>query len=217
QTAVARSSWNLGFYSGSDFKVILNETYVGKAWPINKTDITTPITTADTTGSGLDFGAYSTPLSAIDNLQGNLSATAFGDISSNEATSKVVICSFNNEADASKWYRVKVTATANGYKVQYALYNEAAAAVKTINITKNADYNQTFLSLVSGNIVEVEPKANSWEIAWSYSTYNAGSIAYTYQDFISLNNLGGVEAAEVIKSEATMAAEFDAFDESDLT
>src|SRR5690606_36415384 len=39
QTAIKRTSWNLGFYSGSEFRVILNSTSGASAIAVGKTDI----------------------------------------------------------------------------------------------------------------------------------------------------------------------------------
>ncbi|WP_419033463.1 HmuY family protein, partial [Dysgonomonas gadei] len=46
QTPVDRKSWNLGFYGGSDFKVVLNGAYATTATASTKTDITA-VTLAD--------------------------------------------------------------------------------------------------------------------------------------------------------------------------
>ena len=211
--AADRKSWNLGFVAGSGFNVVLNPANGGRAWKLNKTDIATAITTADTTGTGLDFGAYSTPLKAVDDLTGDLTKTVFGNIVA-EAESKVVIYTHESAATADDWYRVKVSKDGEKYKVQYAKIKETT--VKTVTIDKVSDYNLVFFSLENNKIVAVEPKAKNWDIQWSYSTYNAGTLAYNYQDFILLNSMAGAEAVEVVKTTETAAAAFTAFAEADL-
>ncbi len=215
---VDRKSWNIAFTTDATFRVVLNPGYESKALKLNKTDISTPISTADTTGTNLNFGQYSTPLSAVDDLSGDLTKTVFGDIAVNEADAKVVIYAANNAASSNDWYRVKVSRNGEGYKVQYAKYN--ATNVTTVNIAKNSDYNLVFLSLETGNIVSVEPRGKNWDIQWSYTLYNAGTIAYSYQDFILLNYIGGAQAAQKLvfesdgttpASEATTIAAFNAF------
>jgi len=213
--AVDRQSWNIGFTTGSDFQVVLNPYHVSKAWKLNKTDITTVISSADTTGSGLNFGQYSTPFTAIDDISGDLAKTVFGDIAANEADAKVIIYAKEFDTDPANWYRIKISRNDNGYKLQYAKYNETT--VKTVNIDKNSDYNLTFFSLETNNVVNVEPKAKNWDIQWSYSVYQTGTLAYAFQDLISLNYLGGAEAAEVISTTATWDADFNAFAKSNVS
>ena len=49
QDSVKRTAWDLGFYCGSDFRVIINNTTAASAKAINKTDLAA-VTTADTAG-----------------------------------------------------------------------------------------------------------------------------------------------------------------------
>ncbi|HMR82076.1 MAG TPA: HmuY family protein [Niabella sp.] len=213
--AADRQSWNIGFTTGSDFKVVLNPYHLSKAWKLNKTDITTVISTADTTGSGLNFGQYSTPITAIDDISGDLTKTVFGDIATSEADAKVIIYAKEFDTDPANWYRIKVSRNGSGYKLQYAKYNETT--VKTVNIDKNSDYNLIFFSLETDKVVSVEPKANNWDIQWSYSFYQTATLAYAFQDLISLNYMAGAEAAEVISTTATWDTDFNAFARSNVS
>src|SRR5688572_14633682 len=51
-TTVARASWDLGFYSGADFRVILNNTTSAGAKVLNKFDLA-QVTAIDTIGLSL--------------------------------------------------------------------------------------------------------------------------------------------------------------------
>src|SRR6218665_1744710 len=51
-TALARSSWDLGFYSGAEFRVILNNTSSAGAKVLAKTDLAS-VGSADTVGLAL--------------------------------------------------------------------------------------------------------------------------------------------------------------------
>jgi hypothetical protein len=219
QTAVDRKSWNLGFYSGSDFRVVLNHAYQTAAAPTTKTDITT-VTLADAdaiaaSAHNLNFAAGAGSLDVVDKWDGDLTETAFASISATESENKVYLVSFEGSKEKEKWFKVKVNRNGDGYKVLYALVGETT--IKTIDVVKNTDHNFTFVSLETNTIVAVEPAKQSWDIEWSYSTYDAVGTPYWYQDFILLNNIGGAEAAEVIKPNATDAeAAFTAFAEADL-
>ncbi len=214
-----RKSWNIGFTTDADFHVVLNPYHLSKAWKINKTDITTPISTTDTTGSNLNFGAYSTPNTAIDAVTGNLSQTVFGDIEGTEAEAKIIIYAADGATSADNWYRVKVSRNGEGYKLQYAKYNETA--VKTVEINKNSDYNLIFFSLETNQTVSVEPKANNWDIQWSYAlhqtAFGSSYIAYAFQDMILLNYIAGAEAAEVLSTIDNWDTDFNAFSKANIS
>ncbi|MFC0181301.1 HmuY protein [Pseudarcicella hirudinis] len=210
QTPVNRKSWNLGFYNGSAFRVILNPGYQSSAVPTTKTDIAA-VTLADAeTVANLDFspGGDGT-LALVDYWDGDLTKTVFAEVSATESENKVYLVSFEGSKTKDKWFKVKVSrSTAGGYKVQYARIGETA--IKTIEIAKNADMNFSFLSLENAATVAVEPRKTSWDIAWGYSTSNAGTTPptpYWFQDFVLLNSVGGAEAAEVLESSVT----YDAF------
>jgi hypothetical protein len=219
QTAVDRKGWNLGFYGGSDFRVVLNHAYQTAAAPTTKTDINA-VTLADAdavaaSAYNLNFAPGAGSLDVVDSWDGDLNNTAFVPVSSNESENPVYLVSFEGSKEKDKWLKVKVNRNGDGYRVLYAVVGETT--IKTIDVTKNPEYNFTFVSLETNNIVTVEPVKQSWDIGWTYSTYDAGNTPYWYQDFIVLNHVGGAEAAQVIKPSATEAeAAFISFAEADL-
>ncbi len=220
-----RKSWNLGFKSGAAFRVILNHAYQSVAGATDKTDIT-QVTEADAAGIDLNFTPGGGLLSNVDDWTGNLANTAIAEISANDDNNKVyLVASESNKATVSDWFKVKITRNGDGYKLQYARLSETT--IKTLEIPKKEDYNFTFASLENDAIVDVEPKALNWDIQWGYSTYNSGlNTPYWFQDFITLNHVGGAEATEILvyesdgvtaAAEATTISKFNAFAESDLS
>ncbi len=223
--AADRKSWNLGFRSGSDFRVVLNHAYQSVASATDKTDIT-QVTEADAEGIDLNFSPGDGLLTNVDDWTGDLTKTAIAEISANDNNNKVYfVASESTKATVSEWFKVKITRNGDGYKLQYAKINETN--IKTLEVPKKEDYNFTFVSLENNAIVDVEPKALNWDIQWGYSTYNSGlNTPYWFQDFIVLNTIAGAEAAQILvfeadgetaASEATTIARFDAFGEGDLS
>jgi hypothetical protein len=214
-TLSARKSWNLGFFQGGQFRVILNHSYQTSAAATAKTDITA-VTLADTASvPDLNFapGAEGS-LALCDYWDGDLTKTSFAEVSATESANKVYLVSFEGSKAKNQWYKVKVNRNGEGYKVQFARIGETT--IQTIDIPKNADYNFSFLSLETAKLVTAEPRKASWDIQWGYSTSNAGTVPatpYWFQDFISLNYAAGAEAAEVLTSATT----YEAFGESNLT
>jgi len=207
QDSVPRTAWDLGFYCGSEFRVIINNTTAASAKATSKTDLAA-ITTADTVGFAdelaLGFGAGT--MSIIDDPDGDISKTVIAGISATDADNKVYILSPSNGtvAPAKDWYKIRVVRNANGYKVQYAKLSETA--IKTIDVTKDDKYNFRYASLENNSVVDVEPEKAKWDFQWTLTTHKASpTIPYTYSDFVYINHLAGVQAAEVMTSTVAYA------------
>lgn len=212
QTGVDRKSWNLGFYTGADFRVILNPNYQSTAKATAKSDINA-VTLADTVGIVLDHDPSNTAtVTLADDWTGDISKTAIAAISATDADNKVYLYSFEDNKTRDKWFKVKITRNGTGYKVQYARIG--STTIKTLDVPKNADFNFVFASLETDKVVSVEPRTKSWDFSWSYSTYNSGlSTPYWVQDYVAINRLGGVSGSQIMTS-TTLT--YDSFKEADI-
>ena len=216
QTPVDRKSWALGFYSGSDFKVVLNPAFQSMATVINKTDINA-VTLADVKASKIYNVNLFDPLltdgvSLVDFYTGDLTRTAIGNVSATEAENKVYVLGVNGQYAEPNLYKIRVLRNGQGYTLQYAKVEETT--FKTVNVSKNADFNLIFVSLgngTDGNIATVEPRKATWDLQWGYGTYRsvptvAEANPYWFQDFVSINYLAGTQAAEVLTSTVSYTA-----------
>jgi len=224
QTAVDRDSWDLGFYSGTDFKVILNSTIGASALIVNKTDLNA-VTVADFDPNALKVGQGGGNFTIIDDgREANiLTKTAIATISATDADNKVYIVNrkggTNTVLANEELYKIRIVRKGSGYTLQYAKVTETT--FKTLEITKNAEANFQFASLVKGTTVAVEPAKASWDIVWGYSMYktetkdangNTIFLPYGFSDLVFINNLGGTSAALV----STSVKSYASFAESDL-
>jgi hypothetical protein len=191
-----RNSWSLGFYSGAEYRVILNGFSSMSAVALNKTDINT-VNIEDTAGISLAIGQGAGTFSMIDDVYGDLTKTAIAEVSATDASNKVYLVKPETASvtDPATWYKIRVTRSGNGYAIQYAKLKETT--IKTATITKDNSFNFTFFSLDAGNTANVEPKKADWDIAWSYAAYSAGTIPYFFSDFVVTNQYAGVTAAKV--------------------
>lgn len=208
QAAVDRKSWNIALTSDSRFRVLLNASYQTTAVVTNKTDINL-VTLADAgTTVNLNHDIMdATTVSLVDGWDGNMTKTAFAEVSATEAAGLVYLVSFEGSKDKDKWIKVKVSRTANGYKIQHARLGETA--IKTLEVAKNADFNLVFVSLENNKSLEVEPKKADWDLSWSYSTYNSGlGSPYWFQDYVAINDLAGTQAAEILATSTLTYASF---------
>jgi len=210
QTPVKRTSWNLGFYNGSQFRVILNSTAGASAVKVNKTDLNA-VSESDINIDDLAI-ALGTPdaFENIDDLTGDLTKTLIPEISATENSNQVFVInpvggSHTTTITADDLYKVRIIRSGNDYTLQYAKLKETT--FQSLTIKKDADYNFNYVSLTNGP-VKVEPKKAEWDIEWTWSLYfgnipSVGTFPYGYSDLVFINYLGGTQAAEVVfKDEA---------------
>jgi hypothetical protein len=219
QTPVLRASWDLGFYCGSDdFRVILNHSTGGSAIALDKTDLNevTALDTIQLEEDGiLNVGHGSGSYTYLDPVEGGrsayLSGTVIKAISATDTENKVYIYARGNSGTSDRgWQKIKIIRKGSGYTLQYAGINETS--FKSLDISKDTKYNFKYVSFDKG-AVEVEPERTEWDIEWGLTTYKASpTIPYTFSDFVIINFVGGVQAAEVMTSMVSYAD----FKESDL-
>lgn len=227
QTSVERKKWALGFYSGSEFRVVLNHSFQMIAAPVDKTDLNA-VTVTDAQASsiyGFDQNAATAgSINFIDSWDGNLTKTVIAEVSATASSNKVyfVVPDYavaGVTSDVANWYKIRVVRNGEGYTLQYA--KVSATTFQSLNIAKDTNFNHVFVSLgnnADGTLPAIEPKKVNWDFAWSYTTYNSGmNTPYGTQDFISINYLAGVQAAEITSADATAAATaYTNFNESNI-
>lgn len=206
QKQVDRKSWNLGFSCGDEFRVILNSSYATLASATDKTDFAS-VTLEDAKAAPSLMGGMTDDIAVlIDNVEGDLTKTVFGDISDSESEGRVFfVASEDNKKtgateDRSLWYKVKVTRSANGYKVQYGKVGDTTP--KVAEIAKDPIYNFIGLSLETGKTTEAQAEAKKWDIMWAYASastvMSSGTMLSFSQDVITINSLSDVEVATVM-------------------
>jgi hypothetical protein len=228
QDSVKRAGWDLGFYCGSDFKVIINNTNGSSAKKLAKTDLNA-VTEADFNLADLkiNLGADNSEpeFAKLDDPRkpSILDKTVIDPISSTEADNKVYILapvggSHSIVISAEDCYKIRIFRKGSGYTLQYAKLKDAT--FKTIDISKDADHNFNYVSLTGGKTVTVEPAKSNWDIEWTWSMYydpTAGYI-YSYSDIVFINNLAGVTALERVYSSPEIAADaFTKFNKDSVT
>ncbi len=229
ETAAARTSWDLGFYTGTEDKVIVNFATYGMAQALDKTDMNS-VTAADTVG----FAAIQTIGTAgahiyIDNPDRDLDKLAIADISATDSennvyiinrgfgpgTGDVTVGSVNVDGTERGWKKIRILKSGNDYVIQHA--DIAATTFEEVTVTKDPTTNFVFFNFEDGSDITVEPAKDRWDIVFAISSniidFGAGDGAYGFSDFILSNRQGGVQIAAVDMDHS----EFDNFGSSDLT
>lgn len=210
QTAVLRSAWDLGLYSGTDTnKVIINHsrgaTVVDITASASKKTDWANVGTADSssyaTANALNtFAATTTATFAnVDPVVGDKKAYLAGTIIQmdhvyilNRGTMNLPLL------QKPPGMKIKISATANGYSIQYGLL--AATVANTVTIIKDGSYNFNYVSFNSSTTT-VEPGKTYWDLEYTATTYlnpNNTALPIGTTDFMMINFMGGVTAAQII-------------------
>lgn len=221
QTPVLRTTWDLGFYTGSDdHRVILNSSSAMMARQISKNDLNA-VTAADTVGfynevAFSQFAPTTSSLPYIDYPNGDLTKTAIAAIAATAADNKVYIINrgtgVGNPAPARGWKKIRIVRNpSGGYTLQHA--DIAATSFTSVDIPKDDTYFFKYISFENG-VVAVEPAKKKWDIAWTYfsnvTNFGTGEVPYLFQDIILLNR--NVQVAKVMVATKSFAD----FTEADL-
>ncbi|MCO6175045.1 HmuY family protein [Flavobacterium sp. NRK F10] len=222
ETSIQRDSWDLGFYSGSEFRVILNGSIKMAVKQLNTTDITevqeedASVSVGYTTLA--DLGYVDNPTGILTGA-GNGEGTAIAEVSDNDEENKVYLVNLGYEVgtttpeagsvaldgEARGWKKIRITKQGNDYVLQYADLD--ATTAQSVTISKNANYNFVFVSLTNGQTVNVEPESDKWDLNFTgftnYYPYGTSQITYYFSDFITTNIHGGTQVYEVVVSDAT--------------
>lgn len=227
--SVNRASWDFGFSTGSDFRVVINGSLKMAVKKLETSDITLAqeIDAKVTVGSGNNLVAASNGY--VDNPTGVLEGagagigTAIAEVSATDADNKVYLVnlglavsttkpgvgSTSVDGEARGWKKVRILRNGTGYKIQYADLASKTFTEKTI--AKNTDFNFSFFTLISGNTVTVEPQKAKWDLNFTtFTNYLAGAteVTYGYSDFIVSNMKGGTQVYQVLVAEGGSYADF---------
>jgi hypothetical protein len=204
-TSVDKKTWDLGFYNGDGYNVILNSAAYVMARPLDKTDLTS-VSAADTAGFGFQMviPQFDPTLGAsawVDSPDGDLSKTAIGDISATSDDSPVFI--IKRDGENRNWKKVKVFQSGDAYEIQFADIDSEDISSTTID--KSTAHNFVHFDLDNG-VVSSEPEKEFWDIQYGSFTelFPFGgpgvTIPYGFKDFITINRYN-TEAALVMEED----------------
>lgn len=207
ETTVRRDSWDLGFFSGSEFKVSLNGSLYMAAAQLNFTDINA-VTEAEVANlmGVVAVGTFDpNNMVYIDSPDGNINETAIDAISSNDNENKVYLLNLGFEISTDVpnpgsvaiagehrgWKKIRILRSGENYILQYANLNDTS--YQTATISKNTAYNFSFFSLNTNNTVSVEPVKEKWDLNFTVFTNEIeGYGSYGYPDFVASNRKSNV-------------------------
>lgn len=206
QTPVARRSWDLGFYCAKDtFKVIINHSAGATVKAVNKS--MTAVTKADSVenAAAMLLSENTGNATTVDPVTGDSKAYLNGVIIGlnqvyilNRGNTKPGQPNLNQVYTADTFrpgIKLIVTQITNGYHIEYGGLNDQAFS--QLDILKDASFNFKYISL-SSLTVNVEPAKPLWDIEWGRTTYKNATTPIIQSDFVMINYIANVRAAEVI-------------------
>jgi hypothetical protein len=225
-TKAVRTSWDLGFYGGSEFRVVLNSSVKMAA----KQLATINIDEVQVADDAMIISQQSGSASQIDDVTGDILKTVIAAVSATDADNKVYLINLGSNpaavapavgSDGSGtgtsrgWKKIRILRSGNDYKIQYADID--ATTHSEVIISKNAAFNFTFFSLLDKKTVSVEPQKLQWDINFTTFTNTtqgpAGLAPYHYADYIVSNLKGGAKTYQVLTADFT----YDSFTLANVT
>lgn len=212
---VQRDSWDLGFYSGDDFRVILNSSIYMATKSLDSNDIDA-VTEADIPSSYFSEVAIGTfdpdNEEFIDNPNGDITDTAIQEIVVEPNDNQVYLVNLGYEVgtitpnngsvavagDARGWKKIRILRQDDGYLLQYADLDSTTH--QEIFVPKTPEYNFNHFSFDSNELVQVQPPKTDWDICFTVFTNvvtdNEGNSAgsYGFSDFVVNNILADAKA-----------------------
>lgn len=211
-TLAQRDSWDLGFYNGSEFRVIINSSIYMATKELTATNIDA-VTVADVASlqPQVAVGTFDpSNVTYIDAPNGNILETAIGEISSNDADNKVYLVNLGYEVgtatpttgsvavagDQRGWKKIRVLRNGDDYILQYA--NLEATTHEEIIISKDTDFNFNHFNFNTNTLVQVEPQKEKWDISFTVLTnILPGAGSYGFSDFVTHNRKGSAVSYQV--------------------
>ncbi|GAA4233702.1 hypothetical protein GCM10022291_11390 [Postechiella marina] len=207
-TVVQRDTWDLGFYSGAEFRVVINGTIAMAAAQLTATDIDA-VTSSNQEIQDLQpmvkTNTYDKiSMQYVDTPNGDLSGTAFSEISVTDANNHVYLVNLGYEIGTETpttgaidttdeprgWKKVRVLQDGSNYILQYADLDDTTH--QEVLISKNSNYNYSFFSFNTNSEINIEPIKEEWDLSFTTFTDEVfiGTDSYGpyfYSDFVVTN------------------------------
>ncbi|MGM0634483.1 MAG: HmuY family protein [Bacteroidota bacterium] len=216
QEASPRDAWDLGFYSGTENRVIMNYSTQMAVAELAGNDLSN-FTEADVQAlqNEVQVGTFNPAnMEYVDDPSGDLSNTSIREINLDDAENKVYLVNLGyrvptNEPQTGSidiagehkgWKKIRILKSDEAYILRYADLNDTD--YQEVNIAKNSAYNFSFFSFEIQSEVMVEPQKSAWDLNFTVFTNEIpGNGSYTYADFILTNRHGGTRAYQVLTEE----------------
>ena len=224
QTKVKRDSWDLGFYNGTNFRVMLNTSIYMAVKALDETDLSK--VTKASVGKLINEVAVGTFTDSnkeyVDDPTGDILKTAITEIKESDnpvyllnlgyevGTSTPAVGSAAVAGNSRGWKKVKFIKKDEQYVMQYADLDDTTYKEKVI--AKTTTHNFVHFSFTTNDIVNVEPPKLEWDLNFTvFTNLITGNGSYGYSDYVVNNLKAGAKAYRV---DVTNEITYEKFDET---
>lgn len=233
-----RENWDLGFYSGNEFRVILNSSLVMAAGRIENSFNIDAVNSASVKNLKplVQVANFADNAKYIDDPSGDIfnQSTGIQEIKANDDENNVYLINMGYSTytgttvpgsvytlgDERGWKKIKIVRFQNGYKIQYADLDETTH--KEYIITKDSEYNYKFFSFFTGTETEIQPKKKNWDLCFTVFTNlvhnpdNNLPTSYIFPDVVLHNILGNVGAYEITTANGQGEVDYNKFTKENI-
>ncbi len=205
ETVVKRDIWDLGFYSGNEFKVLLNSS-IGMGAGVLTTNNIDAVTDLDTEVQTIQSLAListndGTNVPYFDTDNGDLDGLVISEVFENESDNKVYIVNLGFalsnvtpeigsaaiSGDLKGWKKIRVLRNNENYILQYADLNDTTH--QEVTISKNELYNFNFFDFETNTEVIVEPEKDKWDLHFT---------PFNQEFFVGGNSFGFIFFSDIV-------------------
>lgn len=228
-----RTDWDLGFYSGDEFAVILNTSALMSATEIEGVTELSQVNSESVANlmTQVQVGTFNPDnIQYVDDVKGNYleNGTVIkesGKIYLVNLGVNIYEGPFSSGSAVSGgtprgWKKIKVTKESAGYTIEYADLDQMQ--MQTAFVPKDSNYNFTFFSMVKGQIADIQPPKMNWDLCFTVfvnqvNDNNGNSQGtYIFSDFVVTNTMAETGAYEVISTANGALEEFNNFTSSEV-
>ncbi len=237
-TETHRELWDLGFYCGDEFRVMLNTSLIMAVGKIENAYDIDAVNSQTVAGlkSIVQVGNFQDNSQYIDNPNGDITnqTTGIAEINANDNFNNVYLLNMGYKpytgstvpgtiysiGDSRGWKKIRILRNPGGYKIQYADLDQTTH--KEFIISKDTDYNYRFFSIAKGDYAQIQPKNKNWDLCFTVFTNltlnptNNTYTSYIFPDFFAHNILGNVSAYQVNTATGQGEAEYQNFKKEDI-
>jgi len=216
KTQNRRTDWDLAFYAGDQFKVIINSSVMMAAGKIpNATDISqvkeSDVTELKKKVQVANFDPQNTTF--IDDVKGHFPTgyTAISEIAINDSDNAVYLINMGKNVYEGSvpigsvvtggtergWMKLQITRAGNSaYKIKYG--EISSTELKEYTVNKKPDYNFNYFSLINNKEIMIQPLKEKWDLCFTvFTNVIEGAGTYIYADFVTDNIVGGSASYQV--------------------
>lgn len=216
-----RTDWDFAFYSGKEFRVLINNSIIMAVGKIEGNKNIDAIRSADvvTLKEQVQVGTFNPQnMTYIDNPDGEFlkQTSGLAEVSADDNKNPVYLVNMGRKnytdpiangtaitgGEPRGWKKVQLFRRGNNYLLRYANLDDSSH--KEYTVIKSETHQFNFFSLEKETEMAIQPAKKSWDLGFTvftnevFTTSGQPSGSYVFADFVVTNTLEHVGAYQII-------------------